>query len=334
MTSQADNPGRKWTPPEDRAIVDVNLDEKDASKAIERRKEAHLPPSEEERDDPETRFLNRSSAVKKRINRIQRQFDQRMAERDAEHQREISALREDFNKLGARKVETVAPDEAAHDRAIAALQSDLAAAHEAGESKKVAELTAKINRLEGEYWHKKTVAQMGAQEKPAAVTPPAARQEQSRVPTGPTATAKKWMRANEWWDDPDFAGERAYANAIFAQLVEDDEMDADDPDTFKELGKRMAKKFKDLEVIDPEAKRGKRKPKDEDDEDEEEELEVRGNKRAPVMQVDRGTAQVRRGRGVTLNASDTAAMKQFGLDPNDDAHVLRWAAEKQATEEA
>lgn len=329
MPDQADNPAaRKWVPPEER--VDVNLDETDASKAIERRQvDAPLPPPED-KDDPEARFLDRSRAVKKRIARIQRQFDQRIAERDAEHQREISALRDEFNGLKTRKQESAAPDDAAHERAIAALQSDLAAAHEAGESKKVAELTAKINRLEAEFWHKKTVATLGQQEKPAA---PAPRQPQQQAPAGPTATAKRWMRANEWWDDPDFAGEKAYANAIFAQLVEDDEMDPDDPETFQVLGKRLAKKFKDLEISDPDEKREKRKSRVADDDDDDDDLEPT-NKRAaaPVMQVDRGTSQVRRGRGVTLTAADTAAMKSFGLDPANDKHVLRWAAEKQALE--
>lgn len=327
MPDEANNPAaRKWVPPEER--VEVNLDETDASKAIARTQvESKLPPAEEA-DDPEARFLDRSRAVKKRIARIQRQFDQRIAERDAEHQREIASLRDEFNGLKARKQETAAPDDAAHERAIAGLQADLAAAHEAGESKKVAELTARINRLEAEFWHKKTVATLGQQAPEPQSKSQEKRFEAQRVPTGPTPTAKRWMRANEWWDDPDFAGEKAYANAIFAQLVQDDEMDPDDPETFQVLGKRLAKKFKELEVIDPDAKKAKRRAQEDDEDDE----ELEPKRAAPVMQVDRGTAQVRRGRGVTLTAADTAAMKSFGLDPSNDKHVLRWASEKQALE--
>jgi len=343
VPSPNDNPAnRKWTPPdEQRPAVDVNLDEKDASKAIARHSQeaAHLPESED--DTAEDRFLNRSRAVKKRIARIQRQFDQRLADQDAERQREIASLREEVNGLKTRKTEAPAVDEAAHERAIAALQSDLAAAHEAGESKKVAELTAKINRLEGEYWHKKTVAQLGNQT-PAEPAKTPARQEQrpaarQNAADGATAEAKRWMRANEdWWEDPEFAGEKAYANATFTKLVQEEDMDADDPETYAELGKRVAKKFKDIEVIDPDAKRAKkRKAKEVDEDDEDEELEPRNRRQAPVMQVDRGnTPSVRRGRSVTLTASDVQNMKQFGLDPSNDKHVQRYAAEVQATNEA
>lgn len=336
MTDQANNPAaRKWVPPEQR--VEVNLDETDPKKAIDRQRiEAQLPPSDSDGDDPEARFLNRSRAVKKRIARIQRQFDQRIAERDAEHQREISGLRDEINGLKVRKNDAPPVDDAAHERTITLLQAELAAAHEAGESKKVAELTARINRLEAEFWHKKTLATLGQQQEKPQQEPSKsqakryAEQQRDDVPTGPTPTAKRWMRVNDWWDDPDFSSHKAYANDVYRVLIQEEDMDPDDPETFQELGKRLKKTFKDLEVNDPDeqpAAKRRAARKDDDDDD-----ELNNQRAAPVMQVDRGNSKVRRGRGVTLTPEDIAQMKKWGRDPNNDREVLAWAAEKQALE--
>ena len=325
------------------AEISVDLSQSDTSKAVTRTRGSLAP----EREDRRPRTSTDTKAMRKRLGRMERSFEQRRADDEARHQRELSDLRKDMDKLRVERTGSNATQlDAEHDRAMAAFQAQLEAAIEKGDSKEQAKITVAMQRADGEYWAAKAkVAGATTREETRTDTrTERAPIEEGRKVAGPTAAGSRFILANEdWWEDPEFSIEKAAAGTIYAELIQPVDkggqygMDANSDATFRAVAKRLKAKFPDLEVIG-----GKPKPGDDDDDDDDDEADGtdevarrRETRRAAAGSYqDRGEANARRPNTRTLTAADKATMRAMQLDPNNDKHVVQWVREQQAEAEA
>ena len=330
-------------------VITVDLGQSDPNKAVQRstRPRSDIARSvnddeggEENTDTRTNGWAERSKEVNRRLARqarsLNRTFDQKLADREAEHQRQLSDLRKDMDKLTLERGSgDQAKADADHERAMGELRTKLEAAIEAGNSAQQAQLTADMQRLEAKYWASKAAAAGVVQREQR--TEQERQQQQRPAPKAgqPTAAGSRFILANEvWWEDPDYAIEKQAAGLIFAQLRDEEDYDANSDDTFKEVARRLKKKFPELEVVTSKGK----KPKPEDDDDDDDELGggEREARRAPTGAVqDRGEdAANNRASSMTLTNADISTMRKSDLDPNNNKHVLQYMREKQAYESA
>lgn len=326
--------------------IEIDPDEKDPSKAVARVRESNddaLSLSGEDGDSPESADdKRRNQRLSREIQRrtrsvaknITRQYDQKIAEIEARHQREITALNGRVSGLNIDRADT---SDAAHETEMAALQTQLELANEKGDSKEAARLQAVIARKEGQYWAMKagkvSTVQARAQSQQQDRREAAETQENPRL----TKEAKKWIRANsDWWEDPDYRVEVQGA-LVIDEEVEADGFDRDTPEYFTEVSKRMHAKFPTLEIAGLPAKRngangnnGKGRATD-DDEDEDRDFSP-ANRRAPVMShEDRGAPSARqRGKRPSLSRDQVATMRAMKMDPDNNEDVMTFWEESQA----
>jgi len=324
--------------------ISVDLNAADPAKAVTRRNSADIARDVRDNADTDTGTRGRTKLEKdmfKRMSRLERnlerQFDQRLAAREAEHQRELSAMKERLDKVAVDRSGDDAADQA-HETAIAALKQQLEAAYEKGDSKASADITLQISKLDAQFWAKKAnAAGVVQREKPADGTqqqqPPARTSK-----TGPTIAGSRFIRANEdWWEDPEYVAENAACNAFYIELVTKEGFDPKSDETYKEIAKRMKEKFPDLGV-----KAGRRDPDEDDDDDEgarDTDTETRQRqRRAPAQRLDDrgGDADSLRNRGTnrTLTKQEIETMKACRLDPDNDKDVVTFLREAVALERA
>jgi len=326
--------------------ISVDLNAADENKAVTRRSASDIAEGVRERDDgrPRTKV---EKEIFKRMNRMERnltkQFDQTMANREAEWQRERSELQAKLEKVSVDRSGDDKAD-AAHEAAIAALKLKLEAAYETGNSKESADITLQISRLDAQFWANKAKAagvatrETTAEGTQARATPAAAATRSQK----PTAAGSRFIMANEeWWEDPEFDVETQAANTIYLRLVKDDGFDPKSDETFREVAKQLKKKFPDLDVH-----AGRRGPGDDDDD--EEDLEKGGDRggndgaergrRAPAANIaDRGgqgNAARRDANRRSLTEQDRKTMTDCRLDPDNDRDVVQFLREAQALERA
>ncbi len=327
----------------DTSEISVDLNAADPDKAVTRRAASDIA-----RDAKDDRSGDgRTKAEKelfKRMGRLERnlskQFDQRMAEREAEWQRERSDLQAKLDKVAIDRDGDDKAD-AAHEAAIAALKAKLEASYEKGDSQESAAITLQISRLDAQYWAKKA---KDAGVTTRETTDTTQRQTPTAQPkrSGPTVAGSRFIRANEdWWEDPEFKIERAAADAIYLDLVQNEGFDPKDAETFKEVAKKLNKKFPELKALAG----GRRGPGDDDDGDDED-LEQGGRgegddrdtqrRRAPAANLQDRGGQGNRNDGDrrSLTAQDRKTMTDCRLDPDNDRDVVQFLREAQALERA
>jgi hypothetical protein len=341
----------------DRAVVSVDTDQADPKKAVQ-----HLDRGSDADDDADDRqlrqgddedgmseqeakhstWLERNRAVNKRLARhtrhLTRQFDQQRAADQAEHQRELRKLSKKIDRLQRTRGDD-APTDAAHEAEMAKLQEQLDAAVEAGESKKVGELTRLIARKEAEFFNKKAQAAMGSQVdkgerrgKDGDADDDDADDDADETPARakPSQAGLRFTEANDWWDDPDYAVERDAANGIFGRMVRDDGADPKDPKTYARVAKRLKAKFPDLEVVVP----GRDDDDDDDLDDDDDDPAERRRAGAPVERGNRDDGHRRQRRGTELSNADLELMRAIGMKPDDNDHLLDMARAAREVEEA
>lgn len=306
--------------------IEVDTDQADSAKAVNRSAakadddDRRLPASENAETDDERRhsdWLSKSRAVNRRMASFQRnltkQFDQRMADRDAEHQRELRDVKDRLNGLKVDR-DGDATD-TAHEAEMAKLQAELEAAIEAGNAKEQAKLQATISRKEAAHMMAKTSRLATSRNDDKKDEP------DKRAAPGVSRKAQEFIARTPWWDEPDHWEEKAYANALHAKMIQEGS-DAESDSHYAKLAKKLKKRFPDLEVDDVDV------DEDEEDEDEEEEPPKR---KAPVRAFkDRGNEErvnVRGGR-IQLSNADLETMKMAKLDPTNNQHVLEFAKAK------
>jgi hypothetical protein len=327
--------------------ISVDLSESDSSKSVQRRAkpQASSDIAEGVRDTEGTGRGGKTPAERelfKRMTRFQRnmtkQFDQKFAEQEARHQQEIAKLRERGGGVSVEGGDAEAM-KSAHEAAMAKLEEELAAANEKGDSVLAAKITTKMIMADGAYHAK--LAGATQRKDTGGGQDPNARQTQARpAATGPTPAGSRFILANEdWWEDPDYAIEKAAASQIYIDLVNNEGFNNNSDETFKEVAKRLKDKFKDLPVVagkrrgdedDPDADLDPDRPADDGDRQQRRE-------RGPAANMqDRGANNDRRNSGnrVTLTPADMKTMRSVGMSPDNDRDVVQFLREKQATEAA
>lgn len=340
--AQSNPQAKRWTPPSDEANerIEIDLDEKDPSKAVSRVKEQNedaLSLSGEDgdgREDAQTASINKriGKDVQRRIKgvarNLTRQYDQKIAEIEARHQREIAAIN---GRVSGLNVERGDNTDSAHEAEMAALQSQLELASEKGDSKEVARLTRVMSQKDAQFWAGKLGKISTVQARaPAQEQRPAAKEsaEDPRL----TKEAKKWIRANsDWWEDHDYRGEVQVALVIDSDLDEEG-YDRESPEYFQELSKRLKSKFPTLEIAGLPAKKNGKARTDQDDDEEVERDFQPANRRAPVMShEDRGAPPTRqRSKRATLSREQIATMRAMKMDPDNNEDVMTFWEESQA----
>lgn len=315
--------------------ISVDLNAADDSKAVTRTAPSDI--AREVRDNAgdgkspaERELFKRMGRLERNLNR---QFDQKLAEREALHQRELSELRESVSRTQTERGGDDAAD-AAHDAAIQVLKDKLAAAYEKGDSAASAEITLQISKLDAQFWAKKAqaagVVQRDVKPQPAQAAPPTPKTN------GPTAAGSRFINANdEWWDDDAYKIEQGAANTIYLKLVNEEGYDPKSDETFREVAKQLKGKFPTLSV-----KPGKRDPGDDDEgagADDNRNDTRQGNRNAASQRMDdrggQGTVH-RSSTSRTLSKEEIATMKACRLDPDDDKDVLQFLREAIALDAA
>jgi hypothetical protein len=258
----------------------------------------------------------------KRIAKLESNWNQRFAEAQAEHQRQLADRDKIINGL---KPGAESTDDAAHEKALADLEAALTEAQERGDSKEVAKITRQMTDLNGKFWAAKA-AKAGVVDKPN--TPPAA----ATTPNagGPTKTSLAWAAKQDWWrdttDDTAVLARQMASNLLAAKLAEGG--DKDDPLLFEEIGDEIRKRFPELTVGRVVAKKRK-EPDDFDEADGEDETPA--GRAPPPMLPNRGEPG-RRQELTHLTQADIATMRQVNLDPNNDKHVVQFLRSKNEVE--
>lgn len=328
---------REWQPQGDgdQPALSVDTDATDPSKAIERHRQASAGDTASVVRRGEGSLMEERKDLRRRLSRQSRQFDQRLAESQAESQRQISKLTDAVNRLSGGRADSGSAGDATHDAKINSLKTQLEAAYEAGNSKKAADLQAEIASVEARFWAEKTATVMQGSQARAPGTRDAARgrsqdeddEDDAPAPRAgaPSAVARKWRESNEhWYGGDEHPGETAYATAIYQAAKDDGEKDS--PELFAKLTRQLKKQFPDLDVEGP-AEPAARRDRDF--------TPQRGND-SPVISVQDGgggdTGLRRRETAVNFTNSDIATMRQWGIDPSNDKQVQAWAAERRALE--
>lgn len=336
-----DNQGARTS--ETRITVDMNA--ADPNKAVTRTSAdiASAVRDDADVDQPKGRTKAEKDLFKRmgRLERnLTRQFDQRQAERDAEHQRQISELQAKLDKVSVDRSGDDAAD-AAHEAALNVLKDKLAAAHEKGDSAASAEITLQISQLDAKFWAKKAqAAGVVTRETAAPEKDKGTAAAPQRAGKGPTAAGSRFITANEeWWDDPAYEAEQSTANTVYLRLVEKEGFDPKSDETFKEVAKQLKAKFPKLDVH---AGREDGPGDDDGDDDDEARQRARGDdtqgqgrqRRAAAGRLeDRGpVTNANRGGTRTLSKEEIATMQACRLDPNNDRDVVQFLREAAAME--
>ena len=328
--------------------VEVDLGEPDPSKAVSRRPRNNIAAeARAEADDSPKPRTKAEKELFKRMSRFERnltkQFDQQRAEDEARHQRELTELRQQVQGGVRRDTDNGDAADAEHERQIKDLRDKLVAAQDRGDSATVADLTVQISRLDNRYWAQKAAkaGQVTREQAPAQTQAQTGTRGRTSNGTsaGPTLAGARFMTANEdWWADPQFKVEKGAASTIYVELVNEEGFEADSDETFREVAKRLKKKFPHLEVH----AHGER-DQDEDDDDrgaiDEGETQHRNPRRnAPTGNIsDRGGVSLSQ-RMVggnskrSLTEKEKGTMRAAGLNPDNDRDVMAFVREIVAAE--
>lgn len=339
--------GRNTAQPET-GEIEVDLSQTDPDKAVTRRAkpQASRDPDDGE-DTPRGRQHTKAEReMFKRMARMQRtltrDFNQKMADQQAAHQREISDLRKAGGSTGlVREEADTAKD--AHEAKMADFQAKLEAAIERGDSASQARITTEMMRADGAYHAKLSGTQQ--RRDTAGEASPAPTKVPGTTQQGPTAAGSRFILANEdWWEDPEFEVEKALASTLYVKLVQEDGYDANSDATFREVTRLMRSRFPDLPLQS--VKRGK--AADRDDELDPNDPEDDAGNDAGTRGDDRRTSTVRPHRAAAQNFSDRgdagrgnankqtlgkveiATMLASGMDPKNNAHVVAFLQENVA----
>lgn len=333
------------------AVVSVDTDQADPKKAVHRlesgeKDDEGLPPQEDsevsEQERRHSEWLDKNRAMNKRVGRMQRVFDQRMADQEARFQRQLRGLQKENQALKARRTTDEPASDAEHESQMKALEQQLEKAMEEGNSATVAKLQREIARKESAFWAAKQAALTGGNDRrgargdePDPADDPAADPQQQQ--RKPSRQGLAFTESNDWWDDPEYRAERGAANAIHAQLVEDEGSDPATEEHYARVAKRLHEKFPDLELNVPGYE-------DEDwDEFNEDDLEEgrsqrrsRRAARAPVQSQRSREEDPQRAarRGTHLNESDLKFMRSIGLNPDKESHLIAFANGRREADQA
>lgn len=165
---------------------------------------------------------------------------QTAAEETAALQRELAETRRKVHgiEVGGK----VSAAEAKHVQEMKALEVALEQAHKDGNFAESAKLQTEMNRKEVAWLETKRTL---------LATPVEESRKPSAAPKGPAPEGRAWMAANaDWYNKPGFEAETAATIAIDEKLLAEGS-DPNSPAHYKQIQKELTRKFRDLEVLDP-----------------------------------------------------------------------------------
>ena len=207
--------------------------------------------------------------------------------------------------------------ELAFDKDIALKRIELREAREAGKFDDETRIQGEMSTLQFQQNQIREVKRtLDAQPAPAAAPPAAAAPapgqptQSQREPPAPLAVA--WINRNKtWFQNPKFAGHKAFVLGEDAQLVREG-YDKNSPEYYAELDRRVDTAFPTL-----------RKPAAPN---------AGGSAGAPpVAAVTGGGGKPAPKGSVRLTKIDLANMRRFGLDPSNKTHLKQYALEKRSS---
>lgn len=326
--------------------ISVDLDNDDPRKAVVRNRVE--TPTRRTAKDWAAERAETSKAVKARMDRLAKtltgQFNQRLADQEAAHQRQLAEINGKLDRFNPRSADDPTKEEAAHQLAMDKFQADLEEAQERGDSKAVAKITRDMTQADNRFWSQQAQKKAGLEDtarRAADAGKPAGeqqQQQQQRPGAKYTKAGVAWAKANaSWWDDavdPTALEARSLANMIHQRMLAEGE-DPELPEYFERIREQVAKRFPEIETVST-IKGGRRQqqqqrgPGDDDDDDDD---DIAPNaRRAPTSMPNRGDPPANHRNMTTLTRADIKTMREVGMNPDDNKHVVQFLRSKQEAE--
>jgi len=267
------------------------------------------------KEDPDLEAMTKS--MRARLMRQRRETERLVGEKEAEFQGRLTEQNKRIAELEKRLAGSATPN------AMEDLQAEMEAALEKGDSKKVAEINARmVETSVARRTHSVDEPEDLDAEDPAQKTP--------GKPAANLPRVQQWLDGQEWWEDPDHAHIRNFVAKKVDSKLQAAGYSPKEDDYYTELERILEEKFPGV-VVKTSGKEDKFSKLLDDDDD----VEIkpkgaaarRSAPRAPVMAgddgADRGSGDERpRPKGsVRLSADEVATMRRFGLDPRNPKHV-------------
>lgn len=200
------------------------------------------------------------------------------------------------------------------DNEISRIKSELAAAGEANDHAKVAELQSQLAEAHGT---KNRVVDWGNSipEKPPVVG------QDNTISITREKNIAAWRAANGWFEDPRYAREAEYVNKVIAAEL-DGSMDSTQPSYWRELNSRIRKNVPRLANV----VRDVRFPgQQQDTSTRAQPAQRRPASPASASSATPGRSQQQATRRFVLTATERQNMISVGMDPNNKDHIREWA---------
>ena len=271
------------------------------------------------------------SEVNKRIARVRRESDRKIAAATEEAGTEIGKLQKRLGDI--EEADQVGALDYDHRTKVEQIHKEIEKAMEDGDSTGVtrlttelAEATAAVTIEREKLKHKRAADEhedpddLHDPNKPPAVIP----------------RAKDWLSEQDWWDDTELTHVKRFVNRLDTKLQEKGYSPHDD-DFYEQLEEAVETKYPGIITHTMEDL-----GLDDDDEGEDEFANIpdkrtaskkkarRAARRSPVGGKDAAGSKGRprnRRQGKTLNRNQIANMKMFGMDPDNKEHVEAYLAE-------
>jgi hypothetical protein len=309
--------------------VDVDLNEEDQSKAVTRSSKTAVEDEGAERGQKP-----RKQPAKKDQQRDQRRdvlaarragkeaAESSIASARAETATEVSALRKEVAELKGR--DELANAEAEYATKKADIEAQLAIAMEGGKHADYARLNSQLIELNNDLQRKRL--EVKAKSTTAQVDDLNAQRGKA-----PLKRIKEFLDNNsDWWADPEHEEAVDYAKSLDMKLTKELGLDPNSDAYWEKFNKSFDKKFDGLRV------------RSDDEDDPVDDDDTRGSSKRVVTPPTKGSGgggkqqrqQQQRSNDdatptkVTLTAADKANMRQFGLDPSNEEHLVEYARNK------
>lgn len=310
--------------------VDVDTNAEDASKAVtrsrstvtddertERAEKPRKPAKKDQQRDSRREVLAARRAGKEAA-------ESSIATARAESAAEVGALRKEVAELKGR--DDLANAETEYATKKADIEAQLAKAMEDGKHADYARLNSQLIELNNDLQRKRLEV------KARTTTAPVEDLSGQRGNKAPLVRVQRFLKDNsDWWADPEHEDAVDYAKSLDQKLTRELGLDPNSDAYWEKFNKNFDKKFEGLRV------RGD----DEDDvDDDADDTRGRGNARVvtpPTKGAGGGGKQQRQQQQrandetptkVTLTAADKQNMRQFGLDPSNEEHLVEYARNK------
>lgn len=282
-------------------------------------------------DDANQEELVPMSEVNRRVARVRREADQKLAQARGEVSEVVGDLQKRIGDI-EHQGEVDELDEQ-HEDQLSTLNTKIEEAIEAGDTKEATRLTTELSRITAENVSKrerlKTKRAQDEHDEPTDLN------DQRNVQPVVTARAKDWLAEQEWWDDPELSKVKRYVNRL-DMVLQERGYKPDEDAFYLELERAIEKKHPGVIIHTMDENEVGNEADDFADIPDRNESrrtrQRRASTRSPASGITDSTGSAgkpanRGGKGKTLNRSQIANMRMFGMDPANKDHVEAYLAE-------